>query len=59
MKAAIEAERFPLGSVLVVILVATVCIAALMVLAWFLFKTKLPRLRDVRHTGARENEGRA
>lgn len=44
MQAAIDAERFPLGSVLCVILVVTLCIAALMVLAWFLFRTRLPRL---------------
>lgn len=41
-----RAESFPLGEVLICILVATACVAALLVLAWFLFKTRFPRSFD-------------
>lgn len=56
-KAVIQAERFPLGDVLICIIVATGCIAVLLVLAWFLFRTKLPGLHGVRHKGPRVDRG--
>lgn len=55
-QAVLKAERFPLGDVLICILVATACIASLLVLAWFLFRTKLPHLRDVRRKVARDDK---
>lgn len=57
-KQVLEAERFPLGDIVVCILVATACISLLMVLAWFLFRPRLffPR-RDKSSRELKRNGG--
>ena len=41
-------RAFPLRDVLIVVAFSTCCIALLLVLAWFLFKTRFPRSFDGR-----------